>query len=103
MLSYRDMRTVCISYMNELSRLNQNRLIRTLDTCDRLRDEKEKKFLLNSTLNIVLWDFEEAVIVGFQTFIRTKFLERLEAIKYHEANKKDCTGCKICEMGAITA
>ena len=103
MLSYDNMRIVCISYMDELSRINQNRLLRTIDTCDRLNTEKEKKFLLNSTLNIVLWDFEEAVFLGFQNFIKTRFLERFEAIKYHEANKGDCTGCKICEMEAMLA
>ena len=103
MLSYADMKVVCISYIDELSRLNQNRLLRTFDACDKFKSEKEKKFLLNSTLNIVLWDFEEAVVLGFQNFIKTRFLERFEAIKYHEANKKDCKGCKICEMGGMIA
>ena len=59
MLSYNDMKLVCMSYMDDFSRINQNRLIRTVEMCDLMEDEKEKKFTLNSTLNIILWDFEE--------------------------------------------
>mgnify|MGYP003121603397 FL=1 len=103
MLSYDDMKLVCMSYMDDFSRINQNRLMRTLDLCDETNDEKEKKFLLNSTLNIILWDFEEAISMGFHMFLKTKFIERHEAILYHEANKKDCTGCKICEIGVMVA
>lgn len=103
MLSYDEMKLVCISYMDDFSRINQNRLMRTIDSCDLLSSEKEKKFLLNSTLNIVLWDFNDAVRMGFHQFLRTKFVERYEAIQYHEANKKDCAGCKICSMGAMIA
>ena len=103
MLSYDEMKLVCMSYMDDFSRLNQNRLMRTLDSCDLISDEREKRFLLNSTLNIILWDFEEAINMGFHKFLKTKFIERHEAIQYHEANKKDCTGCRICEMGALLA
>ena len=103
MLSYDEMKLVCMSYMDDFSRLNQNRLMRTLDSCDLISDEREKRFLLNSTLNIILWDFEEAINMSFHKFLKTKFIERHEAIQYHEANKKDCTGCRICEMGALLA
>jgi hypothetical protein len=89
--------------MGDFSRLNQNRLIRTLDSCDLISNEREKRFLLNSTLNIVLWDFDDAVKMGFHNFLKTKFIERHEAILYHEANKKDCSGCKICKIGAMAA
>ena len=101
MLSYDEMKLVCISYMDDFSRINQNRLMRTIDLCDTNGDEKEKKFLLNSTLNIVLWDFEDAVQMGFHKFLKTKFVERHEAIQYHEANKQDCSGCKICRIQAM--
>ena len=103
MLSYDEMKLVCMSYMDDFSRINQNRLIRTIDICDSMSNEKEKKFTLISTLNIALWDFGEAIQMGFHKFIKTKFVERHEAIQYHEANKKDCTGCKICEIGAMVA
>ena len=75
MLSYNDMKLVCMSYMDDFSRINQNRLIRTVEMCDLMEDEKEKKFTLNSTLNIILWDFEEAIQMGFHKFVKTKFLE----------------------------
>ena len=103
MLSYNDIKLVCMSYMDDFSRINQNRLIRTVEMCDLMEDEKEKKFTLNSTLNIILWDFEEAIQMGFHKFVKTKFLERYEAIQYHEANKKDCPGCKICKIGGLLA
>ncbi len=90
-----------MSYMDDFSRINQNRLIRTIDICDLMDNEKEKKFALNSTLNIILWDFEEAIQIGFHKFVKSKFVERYEAIQYHEANKKDCPGCKICKFGGL--
>ena len=103
MLSYQDMKLVCISYLGSFSEINQKRLLMALDSCEDMKSEREKKFRLYRILHLILWDFEEAIEIGFINFINCKFPERLEAIKYHSLNKeKDCF-CNICKLVEMPA
>lgn len=103
MLSYQDMKLVCISYLDEFNKLNQKRLLMAFEACSEMKTEREKKFRLYRILHLILWDIEEAIEMGFINFINTKFPERLEAIKYHIFNKESNCFCGICELMEIPA
>ena len=101
MLSFKDMKLVSLSYLDEFSRLNQQRLLVAIKSCEPMKTEREKKFRLYRILHLILWDIEEAVEIGFVNFINTKFSERLEAIKYHDFNKDQNCFCSICKLEEV--
>jgi len=103
MLSYQDMKLVCISYLDSFSAINQKRLLMALDSCEEMKTEREKKFRLYRILHLILWDFEEAIEIGFVNFINHKFPERLEAIEYHTLNKEINCFCDICKLMEMPA
>lgn len=103
MLSYQDMKLVCISYLGEFNKLNQKRLLMAFEACEEMKSEREKKFRLYRILHLILWDIEEAIEMGFINFINTKFPERLEAIKYHSFNREKNCSCNICDLMEIPA
>jgi len=97
------MKLVCNSYLGSFSAINQKRLLMALASCEEMKTEREKKFRLYRILHLILWDFEEAIEIGFVNFINYKFPERLEAIKYHTLNKEMDCSCNICKLMEIPA
>tara|TARA_R100001463_G_scaffold83327_1_gene137886 strand:+ start:202 stop:543 length:342 start_codon:yes stop_codon:yes gene_type:complete len=91
-MSYEDMKRVVTTF--DWSSRARRRLKQTFNVCDSLSEEKDKRFRLWQSLNMVLWENQEAVDMGFRKFARKHFNERLDALHYHD---KNCNKyCEIC-------
>lgn len=67
-----------------------------INVCDSLRDNNEKIFRLNTTLQKCLWDIPEAVEMGFPQYLMSSLKENKKILDYHKINCKDYSECLIC-------
>lgn len=97
-LSFEELRKAVLSLLNDFSKESRKRILLALEVCEDL-DLQDKRFRLEQTINLCLWDFDEAVSIGFEKWKTQNFLMRCEAIKYHEENKDECDGdCEVCKI-----
>ena len=95
-MSYDDIKRVVATF--DWSKKAKKRLKQAIVVCDSLEGEYDKRFRLWQTINVVLWENNEAVDIGFRTFAKKYFNDRLDALKYHDKNcNKYCNICKIME------
>lgn len=84
--------------MHDFSEESRKRILLALEVCEDL-DPQDKRFRLEQTLNLCLWDFDEAVSLGFEKWKADVLVLRSQAIKYHEENKDECDGnCEVCKI-----
>ncbi len=81
-------------YAVHLSRALDNekfdRLVHTLNVCDKMKEEKEKKTrLLNFLYHVALWDVEDAKELGFVEFLQKDLIEVKRLFDYMEKNNKE--------------
>ena len=88
---------ITVTYMEDWSKKAQKRILLALDACAGLNDDSEKKFRLWQTLETTLWEFPEAVDIGFKKFVTLRFAERQDALHYHDRNC-NFSECTICDL-----
>tara|TARA_R100001377_G_C3089614_1_gene75359 strand:- start:33 stop:371 length:339 start_codon:yes stop_codon:yes gene_type:complete len=90
---------ITVTYMEDWSKKAQKRILLALDACAGLKDDSEKRFRLWQTLETALWEFPEAVEMGFKKFVTLRFAERQDALQYHDRNcvHSDCTICDLMD------
>ena len=96
-LKYDDFARVIVSYDNEWSNSAKDRIKLAFNACSGLEDESDKKYRLWQTIQVLLWEFPEAVDIGFNHYAKKNFIERYNALQYHD---KNCKGkdCKVCDI-----
>ena len=97
-LSFEELRKAVLSLLHDFSEESRKRILLALEVCEDL-DPQDKRFRLEQTLNLCLWDFDEAVSLGFEKWKADVLVLRSQAIKYHEENKDECDGnCEVCKI-----
>ena len=81
---------------NTLNKSEQNRLLLAFEVCKELEDETDKNFRLEQTIDMVLWNNNVAISIGFLKWKEKNILQRYHAIKYHNLNDECKDNCEIC-------
>lgn len=81
----------------DLSNASLERIGMAINVCDSYMDEQEKIYRLNTTLKKCLWEYEEAINMGFHKFIIKETGKIKELLNYHKFN---CEGesCDVCNV-----
>ena len=81
----------------DLSDESLHRIGMAINVCDSYMDEQEKIYRLNTTLKKCLWEYEEAINMGFHKFIIKQTGKIKELLNYHHYN---CEGesCDVCDI-----
>jgi|TARA_R110000782_G_scaffold247939_1_gene334806 hypothetical protein len=97
-LSYSEYKRAMLTYLNSFKLESKRRLLLAFEVCDKMEDESEKKYRLEQTVNSVLWDFDEAIEIGFAEWKSFNLVNRNNALIYHDLNKDECDGnCLLCK------
>lgn len=97
-LPYTHQKNSLLTIMDDFSHVSRIKLLLALEVCDELDDEDDRKFRLRQTLYTALWEFEDAVKNGFDTWLDDNLLVRHHAIMYHSSNEGECGHeCKLCK------
>tara|TARA_R110000824_G_scaffold364363_2_gene552703 strand:- start:2653 stop:2997 length:345 start_codon:yes stop_codon:yes gene_type:complete len=99
-LSYSEYKRAMLTYLELFTDRSKDRLLLALEVCDKMEDENDKKYRLEQTVNAVLWDFDEAIQLGFAEWKSFNLVNRNNALIYHDLNKDECNGnCLLCKIG----
>lgn len=97
-LSYDNYRKAVLSILDDFNPEERKKLNLAFEVCKEL-EMPDKRFRLEQTLNVCLWEFDDAIELGFDNWKDKYLVSRSEAIEYHELNREECkTDCKICEI-----
>jgi len=99
-LSYDERVEILYTLFNTFNKSEQNRLLLAFEVCNELENETDKNYRLDQTIDMILWNNNIAVNIGFVEWKDKNIYQRHHAIKYHNLNN-ECKGdCEIC--GGIT-
>jgi uncharacterized membrane protein YgaE (UPF0421/DUF939 family) len=99
--NYEEYLDTVITMVRDFDEKSLNRLRLAINVSSSLLDDREKIHRLNTTLKECLWSIEEAITVGFNSYIIREYTKTRETLEYHKVN---CLGkdCRICKDRKIT-
>lgn len=93
---YTDFKLSILSIYDSFGEQNKRRLLLAISVSDE-SDPDDAYFRLYQTLKEVLWEKEEAIMMGFEKYIEENIFSRTVAVKYHDLNRNECNEkCQIC-------
>ena len=97
-LKYSEYKKAVLSLFGDLSEQSKRKLLFAFEVCEELSDNKDKLYRLEQTMDVVLWEIDEAINMGFIDWKDCHLVDRSNAIIYHELNKDECNGnCLVCK------
>lgn len=97
-LSYNEYKRALLSLLTLFSEQNKKRILLAIGVCDDMDDDAERNFRLNQTVDVALWELDEAIETGFQDWKSLNLIKRNDAFIYHELNKDECEyDCQVCK------
>lgn len=99
--TYPELRRIIIHFIRNLSRKARLETYTVIKSINKDKNDKDKRFKLHTYIQKHLWEVNEAVEIGFYSFMENKFNELSETLKYHDLNCKFSTDregkpCDIC-------
>jgi len=81
----------------DLSDTSLERIGMAINVCDSYMDDSEKIYRINTTIKKCLWEYDEAIHMGFHKYIIKETGKIKELLNYHKFN---CEGesCYICNV-----
>lgn len=93
---YYGFKLAILSIYDSFSEYNRKRILLAISVSDELEPD-DAYFRLYQTLKDVLWENCVAIDTGFEKYIEQNIISRVDAVKYHDLNRVECTEkCKIC-------
>ena len=98
MLSYDEYKKAILSLLNDFSAQNRTRLLLAIEVCEEL-PSNDRLYRIEQSLDAALWEFDEAIELGFNKWKDKHLIDRNNAIIYHEQNSDECSyDCEVCKL-----
>lgn len=104
--TYPELRRIVIHFLRDLSRKARYDTYTVIKSLNKDSNDKNKRFKLHTYIQKHLWEVNEAVEIGFYSYMEKEFNKLLETLEYHDINCKWKTlrqekPCDICRLEKI--
>tara|TARA_R110002020_G_scaffold307603_4_gene523427 strand:- start:725 stop:1057 length:333 start_codon:yes stop_codon:yes gene_type:complete len=97
-LSYDEYKKAILSLLNDFSKQSKTRLLLAIEVCEELPSD-DRLYRMEQSLDTALWEFDEAIELGFNKWKDKHLVDRSNAIIYHEQNSDECSyDCEVCKL-----
>ena len=98
-MKYGEYKKAVQSLFGDFSEQSKRKLLLAFEVCEELSDKRDKWYRLEQTMDAVLWEFDEAITMGFNAWKDYHLVDRSNAIIYHELNSDECSyDCIVCKL-----